>query len=297
MWWNYSPEACEHILSSENIFKIIVDRPNRLASFASRMKAEATKIWNLPASDEVDDGYVDRKIAGFSPVEFLNYVRTTDSIFAKYRERARGPVLEISYEEILSGDAYQKCVAFLGVTAGHNEPKGYTKLNPSSILSRFVHADAPIVLDVLDEIGHPEWVFEGERAQSQIVSLVGRLKVLREERQHLDAERRRLDAERRHLSEALREAVASAEAARTATRAVEAARNSLLKAFIEAASVRANLEAECGRLNRHLHEVQGAHYAVLNSRSWRAMEPVRRFTTFARRVYHALRRRAAALAR
>ncbi|MBI1187467.1 MAG: hypothetical protein GC206_09085 [Alphaproteobacteria bacterium] len=112
------------------------------------------------------------------------------------------------------------------------------------------------------------------------------------------------EAASKHAGEALRAALEAAEGARQeraqATAEVgplKAHRDVIMAALVEASSAKLDQEAEIGRLNHRIHELNQQLEAVFNSRSWRAMAVVRKGTGFARRVYRGLRRRAGAMLR
>lgn len=162
MWWNHNPDACRYVLEDESVRKIIVERSNRLAWFASNEKALATTIWNMPADKGLDQKYRDAR-PPFSAQRFADFAAWADGIFQSYRRLSRGPVLECSYQDILDGLAYRKCTAFLDLEASVEEPQGYLKLNGSDIVARFAESDRDAIVADLARIGRPEWASERAR--------------------------------------------------------------------------------------------------------------------------------------
>lgn len=157
MWQSQSPEACRHVLREPKIRKIILERENRLASYASLQKALHTGVWNVSRQDSPGEEYAAETVR-FHADEFVEHVKRQDEVFRYYRDQSRGQTLHISYAGLIAGSDHGRCVGFLDLRTSDREPAGeYRRLNAPDILSRFAESDRPTVVAVIAELGHPEW--------------------------------------------------------------------------------------------------------------------------------------------
>jgi chromosome segregation ATPase len=123
---------------------------------------------------------------------------------------------------------------------------------------------------------------EGRMADHTLRILTAKLERQRFADAAADA-RAALETARAEIEAAHDAARAEVEIARAALSKAEEDRNAAVKALIDTSSVKADLQAECDRLNNHIRRQDQMLNAILASRSWRVMEPARRLVTFARR--------------
>lgn len=156
MWYGQNPAVCEALMADESILKIIHERENGLAQFASGKLAQETGVWNLNAGSRA-------KVRGapqltFAPRAFDLFLAHRQESLDLYRARSRGPVLNLTYRQIVEG-RFDLVLRFLGLQPVELAPQK-KQLHSSDILSRFVAKDRPVVLRYLAAIGHPDWVTE-----------------------------------------------------------------------------------------------------------------------------------------
>jgi hypothetical protein len=158
MWRNQSPEACDHLLHDKAVRKIVLERENRLAAYASLSKARRTMVWNSSRQDSPGAEYAAATVA-FDTDDFRQLVRRQDGLFQHYRRAARGETLHITYGGLVAGDDYRRCLEFLGLQRSVSEPadEDFVRLNDAEILSRFDERDHSRVDALITELGHPEW--------------------------------------------------------------------------------------------------------------------------------------------
>jgi LPS sulfotransferase NodH len=157
MWRTQSPEACQHVLRDRRIHKIILERKNRLASYASLTKALSTGVWNVSRQDSPGAGYATETVR-FDADKFLEHVKRQDEAFDYYREQSHGPTLDVSYTGLVAESDHRRCLDFLGLEMpDRDHAEEYQRLNTPDILSRFAESDRAAVVSVITELGHPEW--------------------------------------------------------------------------------------------------------------------------------------------
>lgn len=167
MWYGQAPETCQALLADPGLHKIILERPNRLAHYSSQQLArehgrnhEARR-----AADETGQPMPDKGGLRFDAEAFRRHCRSVDMAYKRYREGSTGAVLELRFPQITQG-GLEEAQDFL--TLDRAELGVATRrINPPEILSRFAEADHAVILSVLDEMGHPDWVTE-EALQQEI---------------------------------------------------------------------------------------------------------------------------------
>ncbi|MBB5958530.1 LPS sulfotransferase NodH [Saccharothrix tamanrassetensis] len=157
MWREQAPAACQWLLQDPGIHKIILERENKLASYSSLSKANSTDVWNVSEKDSLQQGYAERAVEGFDVAEFRDHVKRRTDIFRYYRETARGPVVDLTYQGLVGGTDHARCLEFLGLNPPDDRPAEYRRLNSADILERFAESERSGVLAALAEVGHPEW--------------------------------------------------------------------------------------------------------------------------------------------
>ncbi|MEU6152205.1 hypothetical protein ABZ816_19630 [Actinosynnema sp. NPDC047251] len=157
MWREQSAAVCQQVLQDPEVHKIILERENKLASYSSLSKANITDVWNVTERESLDAGYAKREIERFDPAAFRDHVKRRTSIFRYYRETARGPVVNLTYQGLVGGTDHARCLEFLGVAPPRDQPAEFRRLNSADILDRFAESERDRVLAALAEVGHPEW--------------------------------------------------------------------------------------------------------------------------------------------
>ena len=157
MWYGQNPSVCDALMADESILKIIHERENGLAQFASGKLAQETGVWNLNAGSRATVKQAPE--LSFSSRAFDQFLAHRQESLHLYRSRSRGPVLNLTYRDLVEG-RFDLVLNFLGQRPVDLLPQK-KKLHTSDILSRFVaNKDRASVLRRLDAIGHPEWVTE-----------------------------------------------------------------------------------------------------------------------------------------
>lgn len=155
MWQVQNPDFCEQVLQDKEFYKIIYERENKLAQFASGMLARQTGIWNLPSGEKISS-----KVPSldFSKDAFKKFLTFQSETFEFYNSRASGNVIKIFYHEIAT-DGFSKVFEFLGVSAIDLKP-AREKLHSSAILSRFKSESHPLIQEVLRDMNCEHWRYE-----------------------------------------------------------------------------------------------------------------------------------------
>ena len=156
MWQTHNPEACDALLTDERVLKIIYERTNVLARYSSSRLVRATGLYNLGVKGKRSEKL--ETMVTFHRPEFEAYIARHRQIFATYRERAAGPVLELTYDALRT-DGFRPVLGFLGVEDVPLQAQKQ-KLYGSDILARFEPLERAEVLAVLEKLGHPEWATE-----------------------------------------------------------------------------------------------------------------------------------------
>lgn len=156
MWEPQHPECCARLLADTSVRKIIYERSNKLAQFSSGQLAKQTGVWNVAADN------TKRKIEAdplpFNPEAFARFLEKQQATFRMYRAQARGPVLDIGFEQIAEGD-FSPVLAFLGAQDMELAPR-MKRLHSSDILSRYDAAQHDTIRATLRDLDRMAWVFE-----------------------------------------------------------------------------------------------------------------------------------------
>lgn len=152
MWTWQAPGAARDLLGDPGVHKILIERENRLAAFSSVRLAFTTGTWNRWPGEGPGEA---PPLLPFDAAEFAEFCDRQDALFAGYRERAAGPVLEVRYTE-LPEPGIARMQDFLGVSRRDLAPRR-VKLHSDDILSRFEPADHDAILAELVRRGRPEW--------------------------------------------------------------------------------------------------------------------------------------------
>lgn len=157
MWRIQNEEICTQLLDDESIGKIILERKNKLALFSSKFLARHTGVWNL-ASHRKRTAPVQAEPLRFDAKQLRKFVAQQSALFTFYRSHARGPVLDLTYRDLVT-DGFAPPLDFLGVAQQDLTP-GKQQLHSSDILSRFAEPDHPEIIRALEKLDHPEWITE-----------------------------------------------------------------------------------------------------------------------------------------
>ncbi|MEM1267725.1 MAG: hypothetical protein AAGI50_17100 [Pseudomonadota bacterium] len=151
-----NPEAGDWMLAEDGICKIVLERENRLAMWASQRLAEATKTWNVaPGADLAD---LRARTVAFRPKLFRAFATKIDAVYAHYRSAAQGRVLNVRYCGLVP-DGLSEIAAFLGLPEPL-PPLAREKLHGSDIVARFHEEDRARVRATLAEMGREDWAVE-----------------------------------------------------------------------------------------------------------------------------------------
>ncbi|MDS9468647.1 sulfotransferase [Paracoccus sp. MBLB3053] len=156
MWRNQNSEECDRLMADDSVAKIIYERTNILARFASSRLVKATGIYNL-APGAARPARLESKIT-FDRAEFDKYRARHERIFSTYRQNSRGPVLELTYKSLVE-KGFDEVLSFLGAPLQPLAPQK-EKLHDSRIIERFESAHHPLIVSTVTEMGCAEWLDE-----------------------------------------------------------------------------------------------------------------------------------------
>ncbi|NNU80043.1 hypothetical protein HMH01_06280 [Halovulum dunhuangense] len=157
-FYRHNPEAAEWLIGAPGIARIVLERENRLAMYASLELARATGVYNLgPAARAARLDAVRQARIPFKAQAFRRYCETVDAIYDRYRQ-ATGQVLHLTYAQVARGQV-APVFEFLGL-APVATPPAKVKLHGSDIAARFRDEDRPKLERVLERMGRREWMVE-----------------------------------------------------------------------------------------------------------------------------------------
>jgi hypothetical protein len=156
MWRSQCPAACDHLLDSAEVAKIVLERENALARYSSHLLAHRNNQWGKRRGTDAE---VNRApLENFDAARFKKFVIEQRKMFSFYRARAVGRVMFLRYTD-LSEDRISEVLEFIGVS-----PRAIglvmEKLHSADILSRFAERLHSTITRTLEEVSHPEWVAE-----------------------------------------------------------------------------------------------------------------------------------------
>lgn len=155
IWPGQSKLGTEYVLRSPEIRKIVLERSNILARYSSTKLAQATGVWvqKMGAKGEYNPPQL-----SFNEAEFRALIKHHAEVFSYYRAETCGLSLEVTYEEVSSGQ-FGAIASFLGISPTPLMPQN-RKLNDPDIIGRFKAEDHGAILRTLRDVGHPEWAAE-----------------------------------------------------------------------------------------------------------------------------------------
>jgi hypothetical protein len=152
------------VLKKSAIRKIVLFRPNVLASYASGLAASKTKKWALK------EGREQREVpkVSFDKEDFIKYHNETISFYSSVMDRLlelREPYYTITYNELNDPLLFRGLVNFIGADTAKQvrtseQRRVQVKQNSPDILSRFSNSEE--VHAFLSVSGLLSWVYEGE---------------------------------------------------------------------------------------------------------------------------------------
>jgi hypothetical protein len=142
----------EYILDRRDVQKLILNRENRLAYYASVKLALATDIWQSQR---------ERRILSvaivFAPDEFLKWTQDLDRFLWDVSTRTEGhPVMKLEYSELLAPIRHKEILSFLGADSTKPLHSDWTKIQKPKLIECFTNPN--VVVEVLREIGKLEWI-------------------------------------------------------------------------------------------------------------------------------------------
>lgn len=165
MWRAQNPRMCEYLLGRPDVAKIIIERPNKLAQYASLRIATRSGIWNIKSAARQERLGQRRRQAqseefkpDFDSLRFLTYLYLGQMLFDRYRKAAKGPRLDITYNDLVRV-GFGPVLEFLGVSA-RALPPATARLQSADVLSRYKPDARYMILKTLATIGRPDWTEE-----------------------------------------------------------------------------------------------------------------------------------------
>lgn len=158
MWFAQQKEACQYLLAHEGTHKIILERENHLAQYASQRLTKVAARSHATNDRQLEKVRSTTRKVDFDATEFREFTHRKVKLFERYRKLAKGPTYDLGYSKI-NDDVFADLFAFLGL-APHSVEMQYRKLHSSDIIGRFEDDLHDTIRATLDEVGHPEWVAE-----------------------------------------------------------------------------------------------------------------------------------------
>lgn len=156
MWRSQNPAICDGLMADDSVAKIIYERENALAQYASGQLARATGVWNVSTLPK--DLREKTPALPFGPGAFAQFLAKRAETLALYRSLSRGKVLDLTYREVVT-QGFDRVLDFLGQPPMALTPQK-AKLHGSDILGRYAPEVRQTILAQLEKIGHPEWITE-----------------------------------------------------------------------------------------------------------------------------------------
>ncbi|MEM1209969.1 MAG: hypothetical protein AAF586_04560 [Planctomycetota bacterium] len=150
------PELADAWIRDPAHHVVLLRRDNALARHASGVKAKLTGEGAAVSAEQIKDVRIP-----FDREAFLTYLERSNKQWDRVDRvvEAEGKhCLRLEYADILSGEAVDAVLNFLGATIGLDLQTNLIKRNTSVIVDRFEDPDA--VRRTLDEIGRPDWAQE-----------------------------------------------------------------------------------------------------------------------------------------
>lgn len=163
MWRDQDRAVCDHLLGRTDVAKIIVERHNKLAQYASLQIAKQSGVWTIPATlrqvrQQQRRQEAQEFKADFDRLSFMAYLQLGQMLFDHYRRSANGPCLQISYNELVR-DGLMPVLEFLGV-ARQASPFATERIHAANVVDRFKPQVHNEIVRTLAAIGRSDWLEE-----------------------------------------------------------------------------------------------------------------------------------------
>lgn len=144
--------ALDDVATCPDLVKIVVDRRNRLAAYASVWTAMKTGLWQTQTACAPA-----RHMLHFEQDHFLAYVEETDRTMARVDRLLEGQRrLDLDYLDVIGTDIWPKLLAFLNVDPAPPLRSAWVKTGSECPLDAFDNPDD--VQGCLARIGKEEWL-------------------------------------------------------------------------------------------------------------------------------------------
>lgn len=153
----HDPAVRGAVMRDESIKLVLLDRPNRLASYSSMLIGKETGVWWVKRS-EGGGGRSGGARVKFDPQEFDLYCESLDTSynFARASLAKRGNYFELGYENLSDPSVLGGLVDFLGGRRSHEMVADLERQNPGPLLQRFQNPD--VVIGHLAKMGREAWL-------------------------------------------------------------------------------------------------------------------------------------------
>lgn len=134
---NSVPEVCEAVIERPDIGKILLNRDNVLACYASHLKARA--VGRVKAGREAKP----RKMK-FHVERFERYMEVRKAAYGTWADRVvagLGPSIRMEYNEARTREGMQRLVHFIGLDPSDISQAGTKKRGSDNIAARFENAE------------------------------------------------------------------------------------------------------------------------------------------------------------
>ena len=144
-------------MRDESIKLILLDRPNRLASYSSMLIGRQTGVWWI-RRNEILGGRAEKARVKFDVQEFEAYCEAMDQGYniARASVSRRGNAFELSYDTLSDPVVLDELVGFLGGRRPYPMVADLERQNPGPLLQRFSNPD--VVLAQLEKMGCAAWL-------------------------------------------------------------------------------------------------------------------------------------------
>jgi LPS sulfotransferase NodH len=112
------PKVLDAVLADAQVRVIVLRRANRIKTFVSELRAEATKRWEVYDPAEVE---ASRPRMRVDPRALDAYIAQNEAFYSEVDSalaRCGSPVLRVTYERLFRDDEQRRMLDFLGLPAG-----------------------------------------------------------------------------------------------------------------------------------------------------------------------------------
>lgn len=137
--------------------RIVIERPNQLAAYSSRMTAHHSGVGTLPKGAVRPRSRIRFDAADFE--RFLDYRTVRMQNLIRLLEEHSADYCRVSYPHLVGQKTLRRVFDYLGYDASFEASISTAKRNSDDILGRFTNPDE--VARYLDRCGRSEWAAEG----------------------------------------------------------------------------------------------------------------------------------------